>query len=130
MTHDEAVLLVREAILAKIAALDELGTHDILVTGYASNLRAAIQVLADKKDKNTMKAAVRFRFYLTGTLIWTETLESTVELDMSDLSSRHARWMLTQAGDQPWVLEAELLDDPDDFDRFLQFRSMHDPAIE
>jgi hypothetical protein len=34
--------------------------------------------------------------------------------------------MLTQAGDLPWRVEAELLDDPDDFDRFLQFRS--DPA--
>lgn len=80
-----------------------------------------------------MKPAVRFRFYLAGTLIWTETLESIVELDMSDLSSRHARWMLTQAGDQPWLVEAELLDDPDDLNRFLEFRSdpagMRDPPL-
>jgi hypothetical protein len=50
MTHDEALLLVSDTIFAKVAALDELGTHDELVTTYVSKLRAAIQILVDRTD--------------------------------------------------------------------------------
>ena len=76
-----------------------------------------------KPTGENLLGAIRFRFYLAGKLLRTETVEVVSGQHLSDLGLEHSMWMVRQAvaTDSKWLVEAEILNDPTDPNRFLRF---------
>lgn len=77
--------------------------------------------------------SIRFRFYLGGKLVRQETAEVTSGEQLAALGERHSTYMIdvAEATGDTWMVEAEVLNDPTDPERFLRFGTdeggMRDP---
>lgn len=72
------------------------------------------------------------RFYVAGKQVRRERLEVEPP-QLAALAEEHSQFMFMVAGQRPWLVSVELLDDPDDPNRFTRFgtdvEGMRDPRI-
>lgn len=66
---------------------------------------------------------MRFRLFLAGEVVRDEIVEVTSGEQLAALSQQHSSYLLQAAAEQDtvWMVEAEVLNDPTDPERFMRF---------